>query len=103
MTMRSAHIWPRDCRPPLQQRESSKLDIDAVREAILHAWWGREDKSGSSAPTRRSRLSPEQRGQMLAEVDKGYKRLHSNPEELAGEIAEGRYGDAALAEPSTEE
>ena len=55
--------------------------------------------SDGSQRTRKSRLSPERRAELIAEAERLAELLRSDPAALREEIEEGVYLDGALWEP----
>ncbi len=53
--------------------------------------------------TRKSRLSPERRAELMAETERLTELLASNPEALREEVEEGLYLDKAMWEPMIED
>ena len=64
---------------------------------------GRRCSGSHRAAARNSRLSRDQRAEMLADLERGYEELGSDPAALREELKEGLFLDEALNDPIIEE
>ncbi len=92
--------------PPLLSPMVSRLSIEQVHTATFH---GRRNNgmAGISPATtgraRRSRLSPERRENLLADIREGYMKLRSTPGALGDVIAEGEFWDNVFTDQIIED
>ena len=92
--------------PPLLSPFVSRPSIEQMHTATFHRYRKSrtvETVSATTGPSRRSRLSPERREDLLADIRKGYMELRSTPGALGDIIAEGEFWDAGFTDQIIEE